>query len=422
MSSCPGRVPSMDSEQARKAGPARPHGRSIRFILFCWLGLLCVPAGRVHAAQEAPSVQLPPAEAEASVGFTRVASVRELTDGRLLLVDQGENRLRVLDWSSGSVEDIGREGQGPGEYSSAGWLYALSDSTTLLTDANSRRWLLLEGVGIRRTLSAANPVVSSVHHAEYLFFGSVDGRRFLTADGYRWDPSATRRRRQSADSLMALVIEADDGLERVLAVDTVAILQGAGLAGDGCALGMGGGGVRTCSLIRSEDRALMFEDGWMAIARVSPYRVDWRTPEGDWVLGAPLEAGAGPPVDRETRCWVMGWGPDQVQECDEDRRFDSWTWPDVMPPFLPRVTRGLPGESVPVLLPTPGGTLLIRRAPSFPEPRARYDLVDRTGALRATVELPPRQAIVGFGDDVVYTVRMDEFDLQWLRRHPWPFE
>lgn len=403
----------------------QPNPLCLSVLTGCWLLLLAAVQQSGVAAQDAPALQLPPAEAESSVGFTRISSVRELRDGRLLLTDDGENLVRVLDWSSNSVEDIGREGDGPGEYRGVGWLYPLSASATLLTDRRSHRWYVLDGADIERTLASTRPVPSLVNTTR--FFGTADGRRVLTQEGYRWDPSVTRRRPQSADSLVALLVEADVELERVLSVDTVAVLQGRGLAGDDCSSrlgvgggGGGGGGVRTCSRVASEDIPLLFEDGWLAVARVRPYRVDWRTPEGEWVLGAPLEDEDGPPMDRRQKCWVMqGYPPAGPEDCD-DGTIDSWGWPDAMPAFLPRVTRSLPGADVPVLLPTSGGSLLIRRAPRFPQARARYDLVDRTGTLTATLVLPPREAIVGFGEDVVYTVRMDDVELQWLRRHPWP--
>lgn len=399
------------------------HQLSLSLLTGSWLavlGVLGAGPGFGVAAQEAPSVQLPPAEAEARVGFTRLTSVRELPDGRVLLVDQGENRLRVLDWSSGSVEDIGREGEGPGEYLRVGWLYPMSESTTLLTDQFSHRWYLLEGADIDRTLAATNPVVNLVKDEVQRLFGTADGHRFLTAEGYHWDPSLTRRRYYNPDSLVALVVEADVELEHVVGVDTVAVLKGRSLEGDGCTLGMGSADrTRTCSLLASEDVPLLFEDGWLAVARVRPYRVDWLTPEGEWVLGAPLETGDGPPLDRQERCWVMqGNPPAGPEDCAEDTRVDSWGWPQAMPAFLPRVT-SQPGADVPVVLATPGGSLLIRRAPRLSQPGARYDLVDRTGTRTATFLLPPREAIVGFGENVVYTLRMDDVDLQWLRRHPW---
>jgi hypothetical protein len=50
----------------------------------------------------------------------------------------------------------------------------------------------------------------------------------------------------------------------------------------------------------------------------------------------------------------------------------------------------------------------------------RYDVFDRTGARVGRIRLSRDQAILGFGENTVYTVQMDEYDLQWVRRHAWP--
>ena len=36
------------------------------------------------------------------------------------------------------------------------------------------------------------------------------------------------------------------------------------------------------------EEPILFPDGWVAIARIDPYRVDWRSPDGQWTHGAPL--------------------------------------------------------------------------------------------------------------------------------------
>jgi hypothetical protein len=58
--------------------------------------------------------------------------------------------------------------------------------------------------------------------------------------------------------------------------------------------------------------------------------------------------------------------------------------------------------------------------PTADAPETRVDLVDRTGALRGVVVLGVRERILGFGVNSMYVVRMDEDDLEYVRRHPWP--
>jgi len=162
----------------------------------------------------------------------------------------------------------------------------------------------------------------------------------------------------------------------------------------------GGVGFRVVPLDVAEE-GLLFRDGWMGVARIQPYRVDWRTPEGEWIRGRPLPFHAIPFTERERRAYARG------------RRgvASAPVWPRDIPPF----DKG-PGA----LLPTPEGLLAVRRVPSADAPETRVDLVDRTGTLRRVIVLGVRERILGFGARSVYVVRVDADDLEYVRRHPWP--
>ena len=43
-----------------------------------------------------------------------------------------------------------------------------------------------------------------------------------------------------------------------------------------------------------------------------------------------------------------------------------------------------------------------------------FDVFDEDGRLTKRVVFPEGRELVGFGEGVVYVVRLDEFDLQWL--------
>ena len=49
-----------------------------------------------------------------------------------------------------------------------------------------------------------------------------------------------------------------------------------------------------------------------------------------------------------------------------------------------------------------------------------YDVFDRTGTLVKKVSLNPSSRVIGFGKGVVYVVRTDEDDLQYLQRYARP--
>ena len=50
----------------------------------------------------------------------------------------------------------------------------------------------------------------------------------------------------------------------------------------------------------------------------------------------------------------------------------------------------------------------------------RYDVIDAAGKVVSRVALPVKTRVVGFGNGVVYTVRTDEDDLQYLQRFRLP--
>jgi hypothetical protein len=88
---------------------------------------------------------------------------------------------------------------------------------------------------------------------------------------------------------------------------------------------------------------------------------------------------------------------------------DQQEWPEVMPPFL--------NGSVRV---TPEGEVWVRRAAPVKERRATHDVFDSHGRLVRQVILPENRRLVGFGKGVLYAVRVDEDDLEWLERYQMP--
>jgi hypothetical protein len=154
-----------------------------------------------------------------------------------------------------------------------------------------------------------------------------------------------------------------------------------------------------------EEQALLFRDGWLAVARAAPYRVDWRAPNGAVVRGPALR------FDRV------------VVDPDVRRAISRAHWPTVDPPFAPAELPEWPATLPPflndALVGMPDGRLAIRRADDPRRPRVRYDVVDRAGIPRLRIEVPARIALVLWGRDGVYGVETDEDLAQWLVWHPW---
>jgi hypothetical protein len=359
-------------------------------------------ASTATQAQQSAAIPLGPVDSFSGTEFTLITSVRGLSGGRLLAADLKENRLNLIDWARGRVTLLGRSGDGPGEYEGVGWLHPLADDSTLLTDRITRRWHIVHG---QRLVSSSGADRSLNRQLGPLLSGADTLGHVLGVTGYA-PPGSARASRDDAELLNLLL--GDRSTERL---DTLARIGGMGAAGR-----IVTGGAQRSMIsshpLATEEQALLFPDGWVAVARLDPYRVDWRTPAGEWVHGDPLPFER-IPVDSRERCAALG----QTRDFCNHRAVPDW--PDALPPFLRPARPSDVAAGTMMLQAAPDGRLLIRRTPSVAVQGTRYDAVDRRGRLTGTITLPANEAIVGAGARHLYTVATDEFDLQHLRRYAW---
>ena len=370
-----------------------------------WL-LVTLCSVKLSAQEPPPVIEISPADLTLrGRQFSQIQSLRELGDGRLLLSDRLEQSIFLVDLRAEKVRSIGRIGDGPGEYRSPGFLYALGGDSTLLTDPASHRWFLLVSDGIVETISATRQpfpggLGSILHGVDR--FGWV-----LAMEGFAYAPEAFIHSRVVADSVRALLAMASVLGADASELDTIAELGGQGRLGVVDMTGI--------SPLASEGQAWLFRDGWIAVARPDPYRVDWRTPEGRWIRGATLPF-TPVKVNRREKCFIIAWrGWSRDGECRPER-FPGW--PDHIPPFVMLTPSTAPGGTA--LRAAPNGMLLVRRTPTEDSPENRYDVVDRSGALRGVIRMPAGRTIIGFGRSSLYVVQKDDMDLLTLSRHPLP--
>jgi hypothetical protein len=144
--------------------------------------------------------------------------------------------------------------------------------------------------------------------------------------------------------------------------------------------------------LRLFDQAIAFKDGWIAIARSSPYSVEW-CPRRELCL---------PPVGiRHTRTKLTDAGKHAMLANEHLRsQFgqltlrDTYGWPEFLPPFRSRFG----GRRPEALLEGPDGDLVIERLSAGTKGRS-YDVISRKGELRTFV-LDTSLRIVAFGNDV----------------------
>lgn len=341
--------------------------------------------------------QLAPATATLDEEFTRILSVRELSDGRVLVSDQREKRVVVADFQSGAVRMIGRVGKGPGEFEEPGAFFALAGDSSIMQDSGNRlRWFLLRGDSIVGTLPPDDPAIRAGGGS----LGGADARGAILArrPGPPVEIGGGRRRVLSH----VMRVDRSSGRSETLATAAGLTLESRQTGAPPQQT------IRTWQVVFTvAEQSAMSTDGWVAIARTDPYRVDWHPPSGTPVLGAPIPW---TPV-RVTAEEKQFWHDDTLEEAGSDRPFDFSIVPfaEAIAPFRNAA-----------LMPTPEGALLVLRERSSAAPGHDYDVIDRRGSRVRTIRLPPSERIVGFGAGTVYVAAKDDDGIERLRRHAWP--
>ena len=351
---------------------------------------------------------LPAASATLREGFSGVRRIRELADGRVLVLDSGEQRLVVTDFGTQSVREVGRSGSGPGEFRQLSAVYPLSGDSSLVEDQILRRWIIM--VADR---SVVTVIVAPGGRPTWLAGADRLGRvldlygsKFHRTPGVPYTPMRT-----SAESLLVLLRHRAKAPYRNGAltggVDTVARIAGSGTGQTVVRRDVPVRGALWLldNPLASEDQALLFPDGWIALAFRDPYRVEWISPSGARVRGPTLPFSSVPVDDSITHYMIRQ------------------RWPRARPGFqpseLPPLPATLPAFLSDALLALPDGRLCIRRTFDPHTPSATYDLIDRSGRLTGGVQLAPNERLVGFGTHAAYVVSTDDDDVEWLSRHPW---
>jgi hypothetical protein len=361
-------------------------------------------------AQDRGTVRIESSGATALVsGFERVRQIRELASGDLLVLDGRNATPLLVDLETGTSRAVSRVGDGPGEFRQPSSLIALSGDSTAVVDLH--RWVVLDGA---RPVATLRAWLAGVYPAQ---LKGVDrsGRvleirpeKYGVQLGTRVTPT-----HRNAATLLALVhrrASVDNGSAVAGIVDTIAQLRGAfrGVRRHTKPSRPGRPAI-TYELVQelaTDDQAILFPDGWIAIAYSDPYRVEWRGPNGQRVGGARLPITRVRVDEFQKRATIVrGWPADSTLFASGDYP----PWPDVLPPFLPEA-----------LLPSPDGSLVIRRTPDGRLPQTAYDLVSRRGAFTGRIVLKSNKRLVAFGRNAVYVVSRDGDGIETVERHDWP--
>ncbi|HEX6314779.1 MAG TPA: hypothetical protein VFZ73_07965, partial [Gemmatimonadaceae bacterium] len=231
--------------------------------------------------------------AELSEPLSSIAGVRELSNGRVIILDSRERTVWVTDPGLRQATRIGREGQGPQEYTRPTALVALPGDTTWVVDPGNNRNLVLGPTGA----IVGTQLQITIKPSEGVTYSSTargvdrQGRMFVALPLGLID-------RGPNDKGDTPILRYDRSTNRF---DTVATFNdptrlNAGsprrVGGTG-GVGFGASGGRAFA---GRDEWAVASDGAIALVRWKPYRVDWRLPDGNTITGpeiayAPVRVG-----------------------------------------------------------------------------------------------------------------------------------
>jgi hypothetical protein len=372
-------------------------------------GTLLFAAAACESPPPAPTVvEISRPDASLNMQFTEVISVRELSDGRILIADQRDAVLYAGDFTIGTAVAIGRQGDGPGEYRTVGRLWPVAGDTSYVAEPYSPRahFLVTDSIATwgmevphRNTRAFGVPLG---FNAQRELFGRVAKR---DAQGKLLINDST------------YLVRGHIGEEKY---DTIGALAPGNTTSE---IGVDSPsdkpptpGKKIFSLrIEAADEAAVFADGSYAIVRGDPYRVDWCVVGKTCVAGPVISDDRPETTDADrsaiTAALIRSGRINSAEEGDEIKGI-----PDRLPPYA--AGNGPDNSAV---YATPSGNVVIERLPNAEHPGFWYDVVDRTGKRIASLRMPAGEFIVGFGRRSAYSVSVSSDGTQRLQRHPWAY-
>ncbi len=333
---------------------------------------------------QAPIVLGPPTVVARDIPAFNNQPLDELRDGRLLVL--GVSEVVIVDPRTGAKVQLGREGQGPGEYSSPAAVQVLQDGRLAVLDRSNARLTTWQSDGALDTtvsvpLFAALNFVVDLDAQGRIYWGDIapEGRQFMGPQDrpgrhpdstwlYRFTPPRT-------------------------GFDTVASLVHRPAVTIGSAY-------RLPLRFGPQDVWGVLPDGGLWVVRVGQHRVDRRSPSGSWRIGVGRPWQPVRTVAAEER---------RVPDLSTPARGDSIAYPTarVKPPFDYAIADDR-GEV----------WTHLNQALS-----ARFELFavfPLTGASKATMALPKGRRIVRLSTAYVYALAEDEEGVLILERYDRP--
>lgn len=381
--------------------------------------VICGSAVLVLGVQQPIIRSLGPLEAEYPEALTTVSALRELSDGRVIVVDSRDQRIVAIDMNARSAANVGRRGPGPGEFKHAVNILALPADSSLVLDLGDLTDALLIGpqakpvgtvrlasdVGARRFWTLRNATDAKGRIYSQVPVQALSGGTMAIADSAgieRFDPHTGRR-----DTVAYVGTHA---LSPVTKSD-----KGGGISPSAARPYAPPGGIPPFA---ARDQWAVSADGRVAIVEPFPYTITLIAADGERrryhlpVREAIALTEAHKKLWREEKrkptAILMFRSEGVTAEMRVLPYEEPQKWPRELPPFLDHaVWFG------------PDGALWVRRTTAAGDP-SMYDVIDRHGQLGFRLRTSRDLRLVGFGRKSVYFVRIDDVDLEHLQRYQLP--
>jgi hypothetical protein len=356
-----------------------------------------------------------------SESFGFVQSVRELADGRVLVADPLGGLLVRMDLESGTLENVGREGSGPGEWRQPDAVLPLPGDSTLLVDLGNARLSVLDPDGgfVRSYPMAMTPPEGTARPPGPMGMATeILNPRITDASGavyYQARPRVAAPGTAPDSAEVKRWNPRDGDIVRLAGLRPPAVTTSSSGSGDRVAVRM-----QPIPLAPQDDWAVA-PDGRLAIVRAEPYHVQWLLPDSELRTGRAVEYAPVPIGTAEKERWLEAMGTAAmavamtVQNGNAniqfrrggsppggERSIDEFEWPSVLPAFREGSARV-----------DWTGRVWVERYQHAGAP-ALYDVFDEHGTLTQQVRLPSGRQIIGFGSDRAYTVWGDDLGLHHL--------
>ncbi|MES2305275.1 MAG: hypothetical protein V4558_07195 [Gemmatimonadota bacterium] len=377
-------------------------------------------------AQTRPTLVLDKGAVEYQESFSKVSQVIELRDGRVLLLDSGEGDLLVVDLTRKSSAKVSRQGAGPLEYRSPGILLGSVADTLLYLDMMQGRFLLLSSTatplgtarfGSAETGANLSGIMPTAMDSRGRVYGATTGFSMATGGANRAMPNI-------ADTVEIQRLDRKTGKTATLTrIRNVTSQMKPKIEPDGAGMKL----TMTAPDGQAMDAWTVLPDGRVAVLRDGVYRVHLVADGGKEVLGPVIPYVAVPITATERKAIVdsMRAATDRMMTASRKAFSAAAGASGKAPPKFEAVVLepakwATAKAAYTGITSSPDGLLWVSLSSPTGSRTQRFDVLSGAGALLAHVQLASGESLVGWGRGTIYTMRMDEDDLQYLRRYTLP--